>query len=199
MPALSYYKSKLLLIISLRSQAILSSLKQSWLAKELYAARNIRPAFRYGLFAGLANAAFEAYITRGHAPWTLKHHADHTTLLKADKAPKINYPKPDNMLTFNRLSSVYLTNTHHEENQPSHLHIKNYELAITTNYAKYASPETRYCPAAVYEIIEKETGPSLRVNFANCIHCKTCDIKDPIQNIVWTAPEGGGGPNYVGM
>ncbi|MDF1683236.1 MAG: electron transfer flavoprotein-ubiquinone oxidoreductase [Legionellaceae bacterium] len=173
--------------------------KQSWLAKELYAARNIRPAFKYGLFAGLANAAFETYITRGHAPWTLKHHADHTSLIKAKKAQKINYPKPDNKLTFDRLSSVYLTNTHHEENQPSHLHIKNYELAITTNYAEYASPETRYCPAAVYEITEKETGPSLRVNFANCIHCKTCDIKDPKQNIVWTAPEGGGGPNYVDM
>lgn len=173
--------------------------KQSWLAQELYAVRNIRPGFRYGLFAGLANAAFETYIARGHAPWTLKNHDDHKTLLKADKAPKIYYPKPDNTLTFDRLSSVYLTNTHHEENQPSHLHIKNYELAITINYAQYASPETRYCPAAVYEIIEKETGPSLKINFANCIHCKTCDIKDPNQNIVWTAPEGGGGPNYVGM
>jgi len=173
--------------------------KQSWLTKELYAARNIRPAFRHGLFAGLANAAFETYISRGHAPWTLKHHADHTTLLKAGKAPQINYPKPDGKLTFDRLSSVYLTNTHHEENQPSHLRLKKYELAIKINYREYASPETRYCPAAVYEIVEKETGPALRVNFANCIHCKTCDIKDPEQNIVWTAPEGGGGPNYVGM
>jgi len=173
--------------------------KQSWLAKELYAARNIRPAFKYGLFAGLANAAFETYITRGHAPWTLKHHADHTTLLKADKAPKINYPKPDNKLTFDRLSSVYLTNTHHEENQPSHLKLKNPELAITVNYTEYVSPETRYCPAAVYEIVQQDNQPALKINAANCIHCKTCDIKDPRQNIAWTAPEGGGGPNYVDM
>lgn len=173
--------------------------KQSWLAKELYAARNIRPAFKYGLFAGLANAAFETYITRGYAPWTLKHHADHTSLINADKAPKITYPKPDGKLTFDRLSSVYLTNTHHEENQPTHLKLKNPELAITINYTDFASPETRYCPAAVYEIVQQDTQPALKINAANCIHCKTCDIKDPRQNIVWTAPEGGGGPNYVDM
>ena len=173
--------------------------KQSWLAKELYAARNIRPGFQQGLFAGLANAAFETYITRGHAPWTLSHHADHTRLLKADKAPQINYPKPDGKLTFDRLSSVYLTNTHHEENQPVHLKLKQPELAIELNYADYASPETRYCPAAVYEILQQDNQPTLNINAANCIHCKTCDIKDPKQNIVWTAPEGGGGPNYVGM
>lgn len=173
--------------------------KQSWLAKELYAARNIRPGFKYGLFTGLANAAFETYITRGHAPWTLSHHADHTTLLKADQAPKINYPKPDGKLTFDRLSSVYLTNTHHEENQPVHLKLKQPDLAIKLNYAEYASPETRYCPAAVYEIVQQDNQPALKINAANCIHCKTCDIKDPEQNIVWTAPEGGGGPNYVGM
>ncbi|NCT56535.1 MAG: electron transfer flavoprotein-ubiquinone oxidoreductase [Legionella sp.] len=173
--------------------------KQSWLAQELYAARNIRPGFKHGLFAGLANAAFETYITRGHAPWTLKHHADHSTLMKASQAPKINYPKPDGKLTFDRLSSVYLTNTHHEENQPAHLKLKNPELAITINYTDYASPESRYCPAAVYEIIQENNTPRLKINAANCIHCKTCDIKDPKQNIVWTAPEGGGGPNYVGM
>ncbi|MDF1828032.1 MAG: electron transfer flavoprotein-ubiquinone oxidoreductase [Legionellaceae bacterium] len=173
--------------------------KQSWLAKELYAARNIRPGFKYGLFAGLANAAFETYITRGHTPWTLKHHTDHTSLMNANKAPKINYPKPDGQLTFDRLSSVYLTNTHHEENQPAHLKLKKPELAITINYAEYASPETRYCPAAVYEIIQENNKPRLKINAANCIHCKTCDIKDPKQNIVWTAPEGGGGPNYIGM
>ncbi len=173
--------------------------QQSGLAKELYAARNIRPAFQYGLFAGLAHAAFETYITRGHTPWTFHHHADHATLLKADKAPHIHYPKPDGKLTFDRLSSVYLTNTYHEENQPSHLKLKQPELAININYKNYASPEIRYCPAAVYEIIQQDDKPTLKINAANCIHCKTCDIKDPEQNIVWTAPEGGGGPNYVNM
>jgi len=173
--------------------------KQSSLAKELYAVRNIRPGFRYGLLAGLANAAFETYITRGHTPWTLQHHVDHTMLKKAGETPQINYPKPDGKLTFDRLSSIYLTNTHHEENQPVHLKLKQPELAITLNYATYASPETRYCPAAVYEIVQQDNQPTLKINAANCIHCKTCDIKDPKQNIVWTAPEGGGGPNYVGM
>ncbi|CEK11025.1 electron transfer flavoprotein-ubiquinone oxidoreductase [Legionella hackeliae] len=174
-------------------------IKQSWLEKELYQVRNIRPGFRYGLWIGLANAAFETYITRGRSPWTLKHHADHTTLLPAEKAKKIDYPKPDGVLTFDRLSSVYLSNTYHEENQPSHLKLRNAKLAIDVNYKLYASPETRYCPAAVYEIVQDETGPKLQINAQNCIHCKTCDIKDPRQNIVWQAPEGSGGPNYIEM
>lgn len=173
--------------------------KQSWLADELYKVRNIRPGFCYGLFIGLANAAFETYITRGKSPWTLSNHADYKTLYTAKQSKKINYPKPDGILTFDRLSSVYLTNTFHEENQPCHLKLRDKELAITVNYQQYASPETRYCPAGVYEIVEEDTGPRLQINAQNCIHCKTCDIKDPRQNIVWVAPEGGGGPNYIGM
>lgn len=174
--------------------------KKSWLAKELYDVRNIRPGFNYGLIPGLLNAAFETYITRGKSPWTLKNHADNTTLLPADKARKIEYPKPDGILTFDKLSSVYLANTYHEENQPCHLKLKKPKVAIDVNYKIYASPETRYCPAAVYEILDSENGsPKLQINAQNCIHCKTCDIKDPRQNIVWQAPEGGGGPNYVSM
>ena len=171
----------------------------SWMKTELYQARNIRPGFRYGLFVGLANAAFETYITCGKSPWTLKNHADYLALKPAAQSKKINYPKPDGVLTFDRLSSVYLTNTYHEDNQPTHLKLHNPQLAIDVNYREYASPETRYCPAAVYEIIQDENGPRLQINAQNCIHCKTCDIKDPRQNIVWCAPEGGGGPNYVGM
>jgi len=173
--------------------------KQSWLADELYAVRNIRPGFKYGFIPGMINAAFETYISRGHSPWTLKNQADNQTLVDADKAKKINYPKPDGVLTFDRLSSVYLSNTYHEENQPCHLKLRQPNLAIKVNYTLYASPEVRYCPAGVYEIIEEETGPRLQINAQNCIHCKTCDIKDPRQNIVWVAPEGGGGPNYIGM
>lgn len=176
-----------------------SQLKQSWIADELYKVRNIRPGFRHGLWFGLANAAFETYITRGKSPWTLAHIHDYSTLLPANQAKEIKYPKPDGILTFDKLSSVYLSNTYHEENQPCHLNLVNQELAITVNYKQYASPETRYCPAAVYEIIHAETNPKLQINAQNCIHCKTCDIKDPRQNIIWQAPEGGGGPNYVDM
>lgn len=174
-------------------------LHQSWVARELYAVRNIRPAFKYGLLFGLANAAWETYITYGKSPWTLKNHADYTSLLPAAKAKKIVYPKPDGILTFDRLTSVYLSNTYHEENQPCHLKLRDPALAIAVNYQQYASPESRYCPAAVYEIVEDEAGPRLQINAQNCIHCKTCDIKDPRQNIVWQAPEGGGGPNYQSM
>ncbi len=174
-------------------------INQSWVMKELYKARNIRPGFRYGLYVGLANAAFENYISRGKSPWTLKNHADNTSLKLASQSEKILYPKPDNIITFDKLSSVYLTNTFHEENQPCHLTLKNKNIPIEINYKQYASPETRYCPAAVYEIIEENGQPTLHINAQNCIHCKTCDIKDPEQNIVWTAPEGGGGPNYIDM
>ena len=173
--------------------------KTSWLSDELYRVRNIRPGFRYGLIRGLINAAIETYITGGKSPWTLKNHADYTTLVPSKSCKKIAYPKPDGVLTFDRLSSVYLTNTFHDESQPCHLKLRDKALALTVNYDKYTSPETRYCPAAVYEIVQEETGPKLQINAQNCIHCKTCDIKDPEQNIVWEAPEGGGGPNYVGM
>lgn len=174
-------------------------IKQSWMAKELYSVRNVRPGFKYGLFWGLANAAFETYISRGKSPWTLVNHADHLSLKPALQSKKIDYPKPDGVLTFDRLSSVYLTNTFHEENQPCHLKLRDKALPIEVNYKEYASPETRYCPAGVYEIIEEKGKTRLHINAQNCIHCKTCDIKDPCQNIVWLAPEGGGGPNYSGM
>ncbi|AWN74027.1 TPA: 4Fe-4S dicluster domain-containing protein [Legionella anisa] len=174
-------------------------IKSSWLDKELYTVRNIRPGFKYGLIPGLINAAFETYITRGHSPWTLTNHADYDTLIPASKAKKINYPKPDGVLTFDRLSSVFLSNTYHEENQPCHLVLKKPQLAIDVNLTTYAFPEGRYCPAGVYEIVEEEKGPRLQINAQNCVHCKTCDIKDPRQNIVWHAPEGGGGPNYSEM
>lgn len=173
--------------------------KTSWLGQELHKVRNIRPGFKQGLWIGLVNAFFETYISFGASPWTLKNHDDYKSLQFAQNSQKIHYPKPDGILTFDKLSSVYLTNTYHEENQPSHLVLKNQELAIEVNYQQYASPESRYCPAAVYEIIETEEGPKLQINAQNCIHCKTCDIKDPRQNIHWQAPEGGGGPNYVGM
>ncbi|MCC5792558.1 MAG: electron transfer flavoprotein-ubiquinone oxidoreductase [Legionellaceae bacterium] len=173
--------------------------KQSPIAKELKSVRNIRPGFRYGLWAGIANAAFETYLSRGHSPWTLQQHADHPRLQSADKAPKIHYPKPDGTLSFDLLSSVFLTNVYHEENQPCHLILRDPAKAIQVNYKKYAAPESRYCPAGVYEIIDEAQGPRLQINAQNCIHCKTCDIKDPTQNIVWQAPEGGGGPNYEAM
>lgn len=173
--------------------------KQSWLSKELYAVRNIRPGFKYGLLPGLLNAAFETWISRGKSPWTLVNHADHLQLKPANKAKKLHYPKPDNIRTFDKLSSVYLSNTWHEENQPCHLVLKQPKLAIEVNYAQYASPETRYCPARVYEIVEENGAPKLQINAQNCLHCKTCDIKDPRQNIIWQAPEGGGGPNYSEM
>lgn len=173
--------------------------QQSWLSKELYAVRNIRPGFKLGLLPGLINAAFETYITRGSSPWTLSNHADYKSLIPAAKAKKINYPKPDGIVTFDKLSSVYLSNTYHEENQPCHLQLKKPQLAIDVNLKYYASPESQYCPAGVYEIVEEEQGPRLQINSQNCIHCKTCDIKDPRQNIVWHAPEGGGGPNYTEM
>ncbi len=176
-----------------------SSFKKNWAAKELYAVRNIRPGFQKGLAFGLINAAFETYITRGWSPWTLKNHADYHTLKTSTEVKLIEYPKPDGVLTFDRLSSVYLTNTFHEENQPTHLKLIDEKISIDINYRQYASPETRYCPAAVYEIVDEHTAPRLQINGQNCIHCKTCDIKDPKQNILWTAPEGGGGPRYTGM
>ena len=176
-------------------------LKQSWLWDELYRVRNIRPGFQKGLWAGLANAAYET-ATWGKSPWTLHHkHPDHATLKKASEAPKIVYPKPDGTVSFDRLSSVYLSNTNHEEDQPAHLTLRDQETPIRMNLALYDAPETRYCPAGVYEIVRNEDGtnPRLQINAQNCVHCKTCDIKDPTQNITWVVPEGGGGPNYPGM
>lgn len=173
--------------------------KKSDLHKELFCARNIRPGFKYGLVPGLMNAFFETYISFGYSPWTLKNHADHSTLQDKFKSKPITYPKADNKITFDRLSSVYLTNTFHNEDQLCHLKLRDPKLAIEVNYKIYASPETRYCPAYVYQIVDSDTNPRLQINAQNCIHCKTCDIKDPLLNIVWQAPEGGGGPNYIGM
>ncbi|MDF1758103.1 MAG: electron transfer flavoprotein-ubiquinone oxidoreductase [Legionellaceae bacterium] len=175
------------------------AMQKSWVFDELYKVRNIRPGFRFGLIAGLVNAGFETYISKGKSPWTLKNHADFKQTKKSNKANKITYPKPDGILTFDILSSVYLSNTFHEENQPCHLKLRDKSLAMTINYKEYSSPETRYCPAGVYEIVDGDNGPKLQINAQNCLHCKTCDIKDPKQNIVWTAPEGGGGPNYIEM
>lgn len=176
-----------------------AALEQSWIADELKAVRNIRPGFRWGLLPGLINAAIETYITRGKSPWTLKNHKDHESLTLAKKSKKLDYPKPDGKITFDRLSSVYLCNTSHDENQPIHLKLLKPELAIERNYNLYDSPEQRYCPAAVYEIVKTDSEPYLQINAANCIHCKTCDIKDPMQNIQWVTPEGGSGPNYGAM
>lgn len=175
--------------------------EQSWLYQELYEARNIRPAFKWTLFPAMAYTAMEQYIFKGHTPWTLQHPiADCNSLKKAKDCQPIDYPKPDGVLTFDRLSSVFLANIAHEENQPIHLQLKNPNLMIDINYAQYASPETRYCPAGVYEIVQTENNePQLKINAANCVHCKTCDIKDPTQNITWTCPEGGSGPNYSAM
>ena len=176
-------------------------LQDSWLWTELYKVRNIRPGFSKGLWFGMANAALDTYILRGRAPWTMHHHADHITLKKADEAPRIAYPKPDGEISFDRNSSVFMSGTNHEENQPAHLTLKDVSVPITHNLALYDAPEQRYCPAGVYEIVREDDGsnPRLQINAQNCVHCKTCDIKDPSQNITWVTPEGGGGPNYPNM
>ena len=175
-------------------------LRESWVGEELERSRNLRPAFaKWGTFGGVLYSAIDTYVFRGRAPWTLKHpHPDHDTLVNKALAKPIIYPKPDGKLTFDRLSSVFISNTNHEENQPVHLRLRDPAKAISVNYDKYASPETRYCPAGVYEIEETDGKPQLRINAQNCVHCKTCDIKDPTQNIHWVTPEGGGGPNYPG-
>jgi electron-transferring-flavoprotein dehydrogenase len=176
-------------------------LQASWVWDELKGVRNIRPGFaKFGLAGGLVNAALETYVFRGKAPWTLHHaHGDNETLLPAASAPQIAYPRPDGVRTFDRLSSVFISNTNHEENQPVHLRLRQPETAISVNWERYRSPEIRYCPAGVYEIVGAEEGaPRLQINAQNCVHCKSCDIKDPTQNIDWVTPEGGGGPNYPG-
>ena len=175
--------------------------ENSWLYQELHAARNIRPAFKWGLLPAMAYTALEQYVFKGRTPWTLKHHgSDASSLQLAANCTPIDYPKPDGKLTFDRLSSVFLANVSHEENQPAHLQLLRPDDAIAVNWQQYASPETRYCPAGVYEIVQEQGAePRLQINAANCIHCKTCDIKDPTQNIQWNCPEGGSGPNYGAM
>ncbi len=178
-----------------------AALKKSWVWSELKAVRNIRPAFHLGLFGGLAGSAIDTYLLRGHAPWTLHHTPDYSKLMKANEAMPINYPKPDGVVSFDRLSSVFLSGTNHEENQPAHLKLKDSSVPVEVNLALYDAPEQRYCPAGVYEIVRDVDGlnPRLQINAQNCVHCKTCDIKDPTQNINWVVPEGGGGPNYPNM
>jgi len=173
-------------------------LRRSWLWDELYRVRNVRPAFRFGLWPALGYAALDTWLFRGKAPWTLRHHrADHETLRPAAACPRIDYPKPDGVLTFDKLSSVFVSNTNHEEDQPCHLRLRDPEVALRVNWQTYAGPESRYCPAAVYEWIDDgKGGKRLQINAQNCVHCKTCDIKDPTQNIDWVPPQGGGGPNY---
>ncbi|MDX1513616.1 MAG: electron transfer flavoprotein-ubiquinone oxidoreductase, partial [Gammaproteobacteria bacterium] len=177
-------------------------LKKTWLWDELYRARNIRPGFRWGLWGGIAHAGIDTYLLRGRAPWTLRHaHPDHGSLKKASESRRIEYPKPDGVISFDKLSSVYLSNTNHEEDQPVHLTLKDPSVPIRVNLEQYDAPEQRYCPAGVYEIVRDDDGsnPRLQINAQNCVHCKTCDIKDPTQNIHWVTPEGGGGPNYPNM
>ncbi|MEN9460185.1 MAG: hypothetical protein RIS84_205 [Pseudomonadota bacterium] len=176
-----------------------TALEKSWLWDELYTVRNIRPSFRWGLWAALVYSALDTYVFRGRAPWTLHHHDDHLALKEARFCKKIDYPKPDGKVTFDKLSSVFISNTNHEENQPAHLKLKDVTVPISINLAKYDSPEQRFCPAGVYEIVQENEQARLQINAQNCVHCKTCDIKDPTQNINWVVPEGGGGPNYPNM
>jgi electron-transferring-flavoprotein dehydrogenase len=181
-----------------------AALRESWVWSELQSVRNIRPAFaKFGLLGGLVNAALDTYVFRGKAPWTMTHHEDHATLRKAADAPRIEYPKPDGVVSFDKLSSVFLANTNHEEDQPAHLKLRDAKEWGPVNWETYRSPESRYCPAGVYEAVGAEAGNGegpmrLVINAQNCVHCKTCDIKDPGQNIDWCTPEGGGGPNYIG-
>ena len=176
-------------------------LRKSWLWEELYQVRNIKPSFSWGLWAAIAYSALDTYLFRGKAPWTFHHKPDHSKLKKASECPKIEYPKPDGVISFDKLSSVFISSTNHEEDQPCHLTLKDPTVPIRINLALYDAPEQRYCPAGVYEIVRDSDGgnPRLQINAQNCVHCKTCDIKDPTQNINWVTPQGGGGPNYPNM
>ncbi|MCS0631220.1 electron transfer flavoprotein-ubiquinone oxidoreductase [Telluria mixta] len=175
--------------------------EQSWLHEELHVARNFKPWMSKGLITGTIMTGIDQIVFKGRAPWTLHHnHADHECLRPASSFKPIAYPKPDGKLTFDRLSSVFISNTNHAEDQPIHLTLKNPNVPVDVNLARFAGPEQRYCPAGVYEFVKTDEGKDrLQINAQNCVHCKTCDIKDPTQNIVWVTPEGGGGPNYPNM
>ncbi|MBL4720594.1 MAG: electron transfer flavoprotein-ubiquinone oxidoreductase [Alphaproteobacteria bacterium] len=178
------------------------SFRNSWVYDELWTSRNMRPSFKWGLLGGTIYTGLDQILLRGRAPWTLKHpHQDHETLMKASEATPIDYPKPDGEISFDRLTNLSFSATNHEEDQPAHLTLKDADTPISVNLALYDAPEQRYCPAGVYEIIREDDGsdPKLQINAQNCVHCKTCDIKDPTQNILWVTPEGGGGPNYPNM
>jgi electron-transferring-flavoprotein dehydrogenase len=177
--------------------------ESSWVYEELHKARNFRPAFsKWGLYGAMLYGGLDLKLLGGKAPWTFHHrHADNESLKPAKEMPKIDYPKPDGVITFDKLSSVFISNTNHEEDQPVHLTLKDASVPVAHNLALYDEPAQRYCPAGVYEIVRDDAGgnPRLQINAQNCVHCKTCDIKDPTQNIVWVPPEGGGGPNYPNM
>ena len=177
-----------------------NAFRSSWLHTELHQARNFKPWMSKGLYMGTLMVGIEQKLFGGNVPWTMHlHHSDHECLEPADKHQPIAYPKPDGKITFDRLSSVFISNTNHAENQPIHLTLKNASVPVEINLKKYAGPEQRYCPAGVYEFVEDDGKARLQINSQNCVHCKTCDIKDPTQNIVWVTPEGGGGPNYAAM
>ena len=178
------------------------SFKASWLYDELHRARNFKPWMSKGLYTGTLMVGIDQVVFGGRAPWTLHHqHSDNETLRKKTEVAPIAYSKPDGVLTFDRLSSVFVSNTNHGEDQPCHLTLKDASVPVNVNLELYDAPEQRYCPAGVYEIVRDDDGshPRLQINAQNCVHCKTCDIKDPTQNIVWVTPEGGGGPNYPNM
>ena len=183
-----------------RLEAYPDAFRDSWLFDELWRARNFKPWMSKGLYLGTVMVGIDQVVFAGKAPWTLRHgHADHETLKKKSEAQPIQYPKPDGVLTFDRLTSVSFSNTNHGEDQPVHLTLKDTSVPVDINLELYDAPEQRYCPAGVYEIVREAAGPRLQINAQNCVHCKTCDIKDPTQNIVWVTPEGGGGPNYPNM
>ncbi len=177
-----------------------AAFEQSWLHEELHVARNFKPWMSKGLYLGTLMVGIDQVLFRGKAPWTLHHqHADHECLRPAAEFSPIAYPKPDNVLTFDRLSSVFISNTNHTEHQPAHLTLKDASVPTAINLAKYAGPESRYCPAGVYEFVPDGDAERLQINAQNCVHCKTCDIKDPTQNINWVVPQGGEGPTYPNM
>ncbi len=184
-----------------------TSWKKSWVYDDLYKVRNVKPGLKWGMTFGTIHGGIHMWMNDlglgKLVGWTLRHgKADNETLLPADQMPKISYPKPDGVITFDKLSSVFLSNTNHEENQPSHLRLRDVTIPVKHNLSRYAGPEARYCPAGVYEYIDDEGiagAKKLQINAQNCVHCKTCDIKDPLQNIHWVTPEGGGGPVYSVM
>src|SRR5581483_6835125 len=185
-----------------------TAFRHSWVYEDLYKVRNVKPGLRWGMWLGSMHAGVHMWLNDlglgALVPWTLRHDKpDHESLQPAADMPRLQYPAYDGALTFDKMSSVFLSNTSHEENQPVHLRLRNAQIPVNVNLAVYDGPEQRYCPAGVYEFVPDEAGSDgamrLQINFTNCVHCKTCDIKDPRQNIHWVPPEGGGGPNYVNM
>jgi electron-transferring-flavoprotein dehydrogenase len=183
-----------------------AAMRRSWVYDDLYKVRNVKPGLKWGMWLGTAHGGMHMWLNDlglgAAVPWTLRHDVpDNETLAPAAEMPKIDYPAYDGVLTFDKLSSVFISNTNHEEDQPSHLQLRDPSIPVEVNLKRYDGPEQRYCPAGVYEFVAAEEGSGMRlqINAPNCVHCKTCDIKDPLQNIHWVTPEGGGGPNYSGM